>query len=340
VGTAAFLGLALHCARPSPACSASLGGRPDRLPDEPGGYDGYNALYGQRYLSPRIAPSGQLTDLEGRPLDRFPGFGAMTPSASLGYAAAMQEHGVPVTFAYLSDPHYSAARGAFGPGEPGYVQQLQDYDRAFALFLDRLKRGGIGPENTLFVVSSGESARFVGAPPRPTGCDGAQTQCGYEQRGAIEVNLPGLLAEQQRVTTPLGLQDAAGYALWVKGDPGSVTSVSRTLEKAAGRLVVRDPYSGASQPLGDSRWRIETCSPQDVAIRSTPVTVPVRGRIAAFATAAVSNTADTDQTNQRARTPAMRDTSQTSEIWLRTAIPMRMSRARWPSAGVCAVTSA
>jgi len=248
-GAAAFLGLAIHCARPSPACSSSLGGRPDRLPDEPGGYDGYNALYGQRYLGPRIAPSGQLTDLEGRPLDRFPGFGAMTPSASLGYAAAMQEHGVPVTFAYLSDPHYSAARGAYGPGEPGYVQQLQDYDRAFALFLDRLKRGGIGPENTLFVVSSGESARFVGAPPRPAGCDGAQTQCGYEQRGAIEVNLPGLLAEQQKVATPPGLQDAAGYALWVKGDPGSVTSVTRTLEKATGRLVVRDPYSGASQPL-------------------------------------------------------------------------------------------
>jgi hypothetical protein len=227
VGTADFLGLAVHCTGRSPACSASLGGRPDRLPDEPGGYDGYNALYGQRYLGPRIAPSGHLTDLEGRPLDRFPGFDAMTPSVSLGYAAAMQEHGVPVTFAYLSDPHYSTARGAYGPGGPGYVQQLRDYDRAFARFLDRLKRGGIGPANTLFVVSASQST----------------------ERGAVEVNLPGLLAEQQRVTTPLGLQDAAASALWVNGDPGPATSVIRTLERATGRLVVRNPYSGASQPL-------------------------------------------------------------------------------------------
>ena len=39
-----FMGLAVHCALGSAVCSA--GSRPDVLPDEPGGYHGYRALYG------------------------------------------------------------------------------------------------------------------------------------------------------------------------------------------------------------------------------------------------------------------------------------------------------
>ena len=63
-----------------------------------------------------------------------------------------------ITFAYISDAHdfhgvSGNAHVAFGPGEAGYVQQLRDYDRAFADFFARLKRDGITKDNTLFVIT-------------------------------------------------------------------------------------------------------------------------------------------------------------------------------------------
>jgi hypothetical protein len=245
-----FSGLAVHCARQSAGCSAARGGRADRLPDEPGGYEGFNAVFGQRYLEARLAPNQPLTDLEGRRLDGFGGFNAMTPAVSLAYVAAMQEHGVPVTFAYLSDPHEPRGGGSlFGTGEAGYVQQLRDYDRAFARFLDRLKADGIGPANTVFVVSGDAGDHFAGGTPSPAGCDGLQTPCRYQQPGQVQVNLPGLLAEQQRLTTSFAMQDDSAPAIWLNGDPAATAPQTRALEKAAGRLLVTDPRGGASQPL-------------------------------------------------------------------------------------------
>jgi hypothetical protein len=85
---------------------------PDLLSQEPGGYNGFNALYGNLYVAPVISPNGPLKDLDGVVISEtdsppnvgFPGF---DPSAaqSLAYVAAMQEHGVPVTFAYIADVH-------------------------------------------------------------------------------------------------------------------------------------------------------------------------------------------------------------------------------------------
>jgi hypothetical protein len=245
-----YTGLAVHCASESAECSAARGGRPDRLPNEPGGYEGFSAVYGQRYLGPLIAPSQPLTDLEGRPLKGFGGFDAMPPAVGLAYVAAMQEHGVPVTFAYLADPHDPRGGGnVFGPGEPGLVQQLRDYDRAFAGFLDRLKRDRIGPANALFVVSAAHGSHFVGGAPTPSACDGRQTPCGYQQPGQVQVNLPGLLAEQQRVTTPFAMRDDAAPAIWLTGDPGPAAPQTRAVERAAARLLVKDPRGGPSQLL-------------------------------------------------------------------------------------------
>ena len=245
-----FTGLAVHCARQSAECSAAHGGRADRLPDEPGGYEGFSAVYGQRYLGPRIAPAQPLTDLEGGRLQGFGGFEAMTPAVSLAYVAAMQEHGVPVTFAFLSDPrHRSGGGDALVPGEAGYIQRLRDYNRAFARFLDRLKRDGIGAGNTVFVVSAAQGSHFAGGVPAPSGCDGLQTPCRFQQSGQVQVNLPGLLSEQQRVTTPFAIRDDSAPAIWLDGDPGPTAPQTRALEKAAGRLLVRDPRGGPSQPL-------------------------------------------------------------------------------------------
>ena len=51
-----FVGIAIHCAQGDALCSAANRGRPDLLPEEPGGYSGFNGLFGNKYVRPRSAP--------------------------------------------------------------------------------------------------------------------------------------------------------------------------------------------------------------------------------------------------------------------------------------------
>jgi hypothetical protein len=78
----------------------------------------------------------------------------------------MQEAGIPITYAYVSDAHDAhgisgSIHAAYGPGEVGYTQQLQAYDQAFQKFFDRLAADGINKRNTLFVftVDEGDHSR-------------------------------------------------------------------------------------------------------------------------------------------------------------------------------------
>src|SRR6266536_3733006 len=61
-----FVGVAVHCAAGAATCSAANSGRPDLLPQEPGGYTGHNGLFGAKYVSPVISPGGPMRDLDGR----------------------------------------------------------------------------------------------------------------------------------------------------------------------------------------------------------------------------------------------------------------------------------
>src|SRR6202521_1332149 len=103
-----FVGIAVHCAKTDALCSSATSGVPDLLPQEPGGYAGYQGLFGHKYVAPQTNPGGPLEDLAGNVIQDtsghvgFPGFDGMTASGSLSYVAAMQEHGVPVTYAYIS----------------------------------------------------------------------------------------------------------------------------------------------------------------------------------------------------------------------------------------------
>src|SRR5262249_45674736 len=45
-----FVGIGVHCAQGSSLCSPTNHGRPDLLPDEPGGYAGYSGLFGAKYV--------------------------------------------------------------------------------------------------------------------------------------------------------------------------------------------------------------------------------------------------------------------------------------------------
>jgi len=206
-----YVGLAVHCAQGDSFCSTARGVKfgqttasptavTDSLPDEPGGYTGFQAVFGHRYLQPQLAQAansggnrvvnghtypvvnsaGNLVDLNGNELDGaflppgtpgFPGFGPISAAQSLAYVADMQETGIPVTYGYISDAHEkkpgqtgcSNSGTAQGPGDPCYKANLVAYNAAFAKFFQRLADDGIDSSNTLFVITADEGDHFAGA---------------------------------------------------------------------------------------------------------------------------------------------------------------------------------
>jgi hypothetical protein len=253
--TADFVGFAVHCGQSSELCA---NGQDDRLPDEPGGYQGYKALFGNSSVQPATSPSGPITDLNGAPITDpvgnpgFPGFDSMTPNVSLGYAANLLEHGVQVANVYVSDVHtdHHTSTGDFGPGEPGYQQQLHEYDAAFGQFLTRLAGDGITPANTLFAVTTDEGDHFSGSAPSPAGCTGAPGKyCSYTTRSEVNVNLPGLLATAKGNTTPFAIHSDPAPALWLTGNPARTSAAARQLERDLSSTSVANPLTGQTDQL-------------------------------------------------------------------------------------------
>ena len=171
--TADYVGIAVHCARGSAFCSSAKGVKfgqasptptavTDSLPDEPGGYSGYQALFGHRYVAPQLGAgtpdltrhgyqvtnaAGNLVNENGNQINGafltnhpgFPGFGPINASQTLAYVADMQESGLPVTNGYIADIHgnehipgltaCNSAPAALGSGDPCYVAQAQSTTR-------------------------------------------------------------------------------------------------------------------------------------------------------------------------------------------------------------------
>ena len=98
-----FVGIAIHCSQdPSSACAGNTNAKPDVLGDEPGGYNGFKALFGAKYVDPAITGgSACVPDTGGGPITDpvgncgFPGFDGMLAKNTLGYVESMQENGVP-----------------------------------------------------------------------------------------------------------------------------------------------------------------------------------------------------------------------------------------------------
>ena len=205
-----YTGVAVHCAKGSALCTGATAVKfgqssptpsavADQLPTEPGGYHGFPALFGARYVAPQLGQgtpnmthngfpvtnaSGNLTDLNGTEIDNaftgqpgFPGF-SPTASQSLAYLADMQESGIPVTYGYISDLHERKAQtgatpcstttagragNAVGPGDSCFVTNAKAYDQAFEKFFTRLAADGITPANTTFVIGAEENDQFSGA---------------------------------------------------------------------------------------------------------------------------------------------------------------------------------
>ena len=244
-----FEGAAVHCAKGSPVCSTSNHGAPDVLPQEPGGYSGFNALYGLKYMNLAL---GGITDLDGNPITGFPGF-SPTASQSLGVLLAMQEAGIPVTFAYIADLHDSqTGPNSFGPGEAGYVAQNKSYDDAFGKFFAQLTAHGIDENNTLFVITADEGDHFVGGSPSPAGCDGVSTPCTYNlnnnQFGSLDINLNGLVNAAGN-NTPFDIHFDMAPTVYITGRPGRTDSITRQLERDFAKLTALNPLTNKTDQL-------------------------------------------------------------------------------------------
>jgi hypothetical protein len=268
-----FVGIAIHCNAGNDLCSSANGGKPDLLPDEPGGYAGFNALYGTKYVNPQLGGTGSgnlvLDDLNGQPIMNpvsgtpgFPGFDGMPAAVTLAYVADMQERGIPVTYAYISDAHDAHPSGpAYGPGEAGYVAALAAADNAFAKFFARLAADGINSSNTLFVFTADEGDHFAGGTPSSP-CDGVNTPCTYshvncpsitipicpsDNVGELNANMAGLLATEQGVTTPFRVHSDSAPTVYITGNPASDDPVTRDFERATARLTTTNFYSGQTE---------------------------------------------------------------------------------------------
>jgi hypothetical protein len=218
-----YVGVAVHCSQGQAFCKNAMGvkfgqSKPshtavaDMLPNEPGGYTGFQALFGHRYVAPQLGAGtpnlmhngfrvtnskGLLVDLNGKAIDGaflnhhpgFPGFDITAPQ-TLAYMSDMLERGVPVVQGYISDLHgnhfipglsaCSNAPDALGTGSACYIQQAQYYNAAFGKFFKRLAADGITRQNTLFLFSSDEGDHVAGAnvgraiQPTPANCNGAK----------------------------------------------------------------------------------------------------------------------------------------------------------------------
>jgi hypothetical protein len=271
-----YVGIAIHCAQGGGICASNAtnvaNSRADKLPDEPGGYLGYQALFGAKYVDPAITGgSACVNDTSGQPVTDpfgrcgFPGFDGALAKNTLGYVAQMQEAGVPVTYAYISDAHDNHTSSfpapfnpnfprASGPGEADYKAQLRAYDDAFVAFFDRLANHGITKDNTLFVVTADEGDHYAGGAglAQPDGSLAyAHTNCSWTTTAACPPNQIGEVNYNIKAKLPAGTpafsvhRDSAP-AFWVNGQPDRADPTLRKLERDVAALQAIDPYVSSS----------------------------------------------------------------------------------------------
>ena len=276
-----FVGIAVHCGAGGGICAGNAKARPDLLPDEPGGYSGFQGLFGAKYVNPAInGGSATMQNLNGTPITDqfnqpgFPGFDGLFASTTLSYVAQMQEAGIPITYGYISDAHdqhgvAGEIHATRGPGEADYVQQLKNYDDAFAKFFARLEADGINKSNTLFAFTVEEGDHFAGSKPTNPGCDGVNVPCTYSLVGEVNGNLAGLMAEDG-VTTPFTVHADMAPTIYITGNPARNAPVTRTFGRTLAKLNRVNPYTGqpedlsaaVADPVGMKALHMITADPQ------------------------------------------------------------------------------
>src|SRR2546423_684522 len=267
-----YVGIAIHCAQGGGICASNAtnvaNSRADKLPDELGGYAGYQALYGAKYVDPAITGGNAcVNNTEGQPVTDpfgrcgFPGFDGALAKNTLGYVAQMQEAGVPVTYAYISDAHDNHTSSfpapsnpnfprASGPGEADSQAQLKAYDDAFGAFFTRLANDGIDKSNTLFVVTADEGDHYAGGPGilQPDGSYAySHTNCSWTTAPACPSNQIGEVNLNIKPKLPTGTPNFVVHSdsaptFYANGNPARTDATLRTMERNVFGLNAIDPY--------------------------------------------------------------------------------------------------
>jgi hypothetical protein len=263
-----FIGVAIHCRLNDPLCANNSNAVADVLDDEPGGYTGYQALFGLKYINPALGFPAGIPDYNGVHLTGFSQLSfSPTPAQTLAVVETMLKKGIPVVFAYIADAHDNHGGSAlstastFGPGEAPYVTQLSQYNTAFGTFFNNLKAAGIDESNTLFVFTVHEGDQFVGGAPSPANCDGAKIDpetsavtpdipCTYGALGVGELtlNLSGFTAAAGDAT-PFTIHNDDAATVYVTGQPLPTSSAARNLERTMAGLSAVNPHTGISESL-------------------------------------------------------------------------------------------
>jgi hypothetical protein len=103
----------------------------------------------------------------------------------------------------------------------------------------------------LFVFTTDEQDHFAGGTPSPAGCDGVTTPCTYSQIGEVNVNVAGLLATQQSITTPFTVHSDSAPNFYLQGNPGAYTDEARNFERAADKLTATNPYTAKTEQIAN-----------------------------------------------------------------------------------------
>jgi hypothetical protein len=249
-----FIGVSVHCSLNSALCSAQNNAVADLLPDEPGGYSGYQALFGVKYIAPAL---GGFTDYNGNAITGFSQLNFNPqPSQTLAVVETMLKKGIPVVFAYIADAHDNhegatlSPAGTFGPGEAAYVKQLADYNTAFGTFFANLKAAGIDQSNTLFIFTPDEGDHFSGAAASPANCDGVNVPCTYGANGVGELDFDlNLAAVNAGNSTPFTYHFDDAATIYVQGNPDPSSLTVRQLEKTLAGISTTNPQTGVNESI-------------------------------------------------------------------------------------------
>ena len=278
-----FVGIAIHCGAGGGICAGNPNARPDLLPDEPGGYNGFLGLFGAKYVNPAIAGGSAVVEQPERSADHGPVRAARVSRASTGCSRARRSptsrrcrsrafRSRSATSRTRTTSTASRARST-PPGaraRPTTSSSSKNYDEAFGKFFDRLAAAGIDKSNTLFVFTVEEGDHFVGSTPTPADCDGVNTPCTYSLVGEVNGNLAGLLATQQGITTPFTVHADMAPTIYLTGNPSRTDPVTRAFGRALGQLTAVNPYTGQTDtlsaaladPVGMKALHMVTADPQ------------------------------------------------------------------------------
>ena len=249
-----FIGASVHCALGSALCTPQNNAVADLLPDEPGSYTGYQALFGLKYIAPAL---GGFADYNGNAITGFSALNfSPTPAQTLSVSETMLKKGIPVVFAYIADAHDNhegaklSAEATFGPGEAPYTRQLSDYNTAFGTFFANLKAAGIDQSNTLFIFTPDEGDHFSGAAPSPANCDGVNVPCTYGVNGVGELQFDlNLAATNAGDATPFSYHFDDSATIYVQGQPATNAPLVRQLEKTLAGISIVNPQTGINESL-------------------------------------------------------------------------------------------